>query len=397
MVDAQDTYGTRLTDLHYLSHPPSPTQTVTKKPSIWILLFSALLGGLGSYTVFSLLLTPSLIREIKSLHTLQDVAVLLSIPIAIWTAIFTHEAGHLCAGMLAGMKPIFLLAGPLKVSFENSKLNIHLNKVFSTWGGLALATPREGSNRKWSLPTMIAGGPLASLILALVAGIVTYQLTGWYRLPIGILAIISLLISVATLLPIRAGGFDSDGAQLLQLARGSSIAKAKHMISIVVGESIAGVRPRDWSTKLLEEAISEVSDPLMRVSAYFMLAESAEDGDDQKKTMQAYERFAKQLHEGGLQAYPAMMRNDLIFPIVIHIVEHFRDTSLAEQWMSLCNGSTYYKYMELLAKATIAEANGDHDASRSLANEALNNLPSTHVVPPKRIERLKQLTAPTTT
>lgn len=239
MVDAQDTYGTRLTDLHYLSHPPSPTQTVTKKPSIWILLFSALLGGLGSYIVFSLLLTPSLIREIKSLHPLQDAAVLLSIPIAIWTAIFIHETGHLCAGMLAGMKPIFLLAGPLKVSFENSKLNIHLNKVFSTWGGLALATPREGS-------------------------------------------------------------------------------------------------------------------------------------------------------------YPAMMRNDLIFPIVIHIVEHFRDTSLAEQWMSLCNGSTYYKYMELLAKATIAEANGDHDASRSLANEALNNLPSTHVVPPKRIERLKQLTSPTT-
>lgn len=396
MIDAQDNYGTRLTDLHYLSHPPSPTQTVTKKPSIWILLFSALLGGLGSYTVFSLLLTPSFIREIKSLQPLQNAAVLLSIPIAVWTAIFIHEAGHLCAGILAGMRPLFLLAGPLKVSFENSKLNIHLNKVFSTWGGLALATPREGSNRKWSLPTMIAGGPLASLILALVAGSATYQLTGWYRFPIGILAIMSLLIFIATLLPIRAGGFDSDGAQLLQLVRGSTIAKAKHKISIVVGESIAGVRPRDWSTNLLEEAIAEVSDPLTRVSAHFMLAEAAEDRDDKKKTIQAYERFAKQLHDGGLQAYPAMMRNDLIFPIVIHIVEHFRDTSLAEQWMSLCNGSTYYKYMELLAKATIAEANGDYDASRSFANEALNNLPSTPGVPPKRIERLKQLTAPTT-
>ncbi len=344
---------------------------------MFVLLIAAGIGGVVGYLAMRLSLTPQVIAELKSQSSLSFTLFLFSIIPILWFVIFFHEAGHLLGGALGGFRPVMLFAGPLKLSFEHGKVRPSWNGSLSTWGGLALAIPKEGQGSRDGYIRVIVGGPLASILLAVIAGFAAIYTNGLVKQCMGLLCLTSGAIGFGTLLPLRSGGFVSDGGQLLALLRGSRDAEARLKLAVVFGESCSGKRPREWSASLISEAIEVTEDPVIKVSALSMLASAVDDGDDVERAREAFEAFAKQLHEGALSAYPVAFRGALILPIVVFNAERLNDAEAAQRWLNVVQPGVMEKYFIDYAKAAIAAARGDKLLATEHARKALSLIKST--------------------
>lgn len=332
-----------------------------------------------AYFGIGMVMTPKVVGAIRVMDPFVSTLVLLALVPAAWCAILIHEAGHLFGGIMVGMKPAFLMVGPLKLVFSGFKASLALNKTLSTWGGLAVCIPRDGRTKPIEMVLMIGAGPAASLLGGLFALGMAGFLEGPYSLVVGFFAILSLAIGFATLLPIRAGGFDSDGGQLLQLATGSKDSVARLLLGVVLGQDGAGVRPREWSVCQINEAIKEVTDPLIRVAAHSILAAHADDAGDTSELESAYETFAKSLHEGGLVSYPTAFRSDLVLPVAIFIAENYHDPDLAEKWILLGDKPVVAPYLLPCAQALVAKSKGKMEEASSLARKAMAMISSSPI------------------
>jgi hypothetical protein len=359
-----------------LLNPPLRADLKSPRQPVWAMVLAGIVGGCVSYFAISTLLTASILEEIKALSGWQEVLVIGSFPLAAWLAILVHEFGHLLGGKIGGMRPGFLLAGPLRVTFEGKFPRVSFNKVLSTWGGMALSLPRNGNASLGILSLMIAGGPFSSLLSALLGWIAAANSMDVSRISIGLFAMISTMIAIATMIPIRAGGYYSDGAQLLQILRSPPLAKAKYLISIVIAERLSGIRPREWSVDAIHDSLGLIQDSNLRTSGLSLIAMAADDSGDSEQAGDAYDRLAQHLKEGGLEAYPKEFLRDLIIPIASFVAQRMKDAQLSQRWMDLSDGSAMEMYLDLYAKAAIASANFDRKESQRFANQALSLMSS---------------------
>lgn len=121
-----------------------------------------------------------------------------------------HELGHLVTGLVQGFRFELFVLGPLGIKREKNKLKVYLNKNLQYYGGVAATLPRKddpGNSRK--LANILLAGPMTSLLLALILGILYFSLNFKVKL-IAIGAIGSLGIFLATTLPGKTGMFFTD-------------------------------------------------------------------------------------------------------------------------------------------------------------------------------------------
>lgn len=355
----------------FLCSPPQPISVSKSNRNWFVIPVSLISGGLLAFFAIRAIMTPKVVADIKALTAFQECIAFLSFFVVAWLSILIHESGHLFGGILSGMKPTLLVAGPLKVAFKGLRPIFSFNQVLSTWGGLAVAVPADGKTTRAGLTLMVAGGPSFSLLAGSGGFACAFGLAGAPGLIVSLFSLISLAIGFGTLLPIHSGGFLSDGAQLLQIWKGSRDVAAKILIGIVLGEDLSGVRPRDWSTAPVLAELENVSDPMIRVAAHSILAASASDSGNNDAAVLAFEQFAKTLHEGGLDSYPGPFRGELVLPVAIFIAQNYQDSVLANKWMQLGDKALLEPHLLTYAKAELAKASGDMDSAKKYAADAL--------------------------
>lgn len=180
-----------------------------------------------------------------------------------------HEAGHLVAGVLVGYRPLLLIAGPLRVERAGRRARVGLNRSIALAGGLAVCVPVGLHDLRRRTLVMAAGGPIASLLLG-VQALALWTATASFLARGGALASLanlglialgigSLAIGLVTLLPMRTGGFYSDGARILRLIRASEDAEREVALIALTGLTMAGARPRDWDADLVRRT-AEIRD-----------------------------------------------------------------------------------------------------------------------------------------
>ena len=182
--------------------------------------------------------------------------------------ILIHELGHVVGGKLARFRFVMLIVGPFKVQQESGKLILGLNKWLQMSGGLALSIPEDTRATAGRLLLYIAGGPVASLLFALICGFSVYFLHdaggsvgAGYLVPTLLFAcLFNGGIAIVTLLPLPTSGFDNDGKQLLDILRGGKKANIKLLMHAVSAETIKGIRPREWTGDYLEEVMELTRD-----------------------------------------------------------------------------------------------------------------------------------------
>lgn len=200
--------------------------------------------------------------NLRSLNFLEIVIVPILLLIF---ALAAHELGHLIGGWLVGFRFMLFIVGPLKIAREGEAVRVRLNKDIFLYGGLASAMPTDDRDLPRRLAVIIAGGPLTSLLLGLISlGLFIWLNTTipaeslwssftFYALVFGFG---NLALFVATSLPGKTSGFDTDGAQLLDALRGGHRAERKWLMAAIVAASTDGVRPRYWKAEYLERLLA---------------------------------------------------------------------------------------------------------------------------------------------
>jgi hypothetical protein len=200
----------------------------------------------------------------------------------IWLALAVHEAGHLAGGISQGFRFIFLAAGPLWVERGERGIAVRFNRTLQTWGGVAAAMPQGDRDLRSRFSVMVAGGPAASLALALLAW------AAWSALPFslprflaGVTAVASAGFFVATVQPFGAGGgFASDGGRLVRLWKKGPVGEREVAMLALTTASMGGARPSAWSPAIVDAALLPADGSAMELAARVYAAQRASDTGD---------------------------------------------------------------------------------------------------------------------
>lgn len=143
-------------------------------------------------------------------------------------AIGVHELGHALLGRWQGFQFQWLTVGPFRWQREAKRIRLRWNTSLAAAGGLLVSVPLGDHQLRRRYLRVVAGGPLASLLLASAAlgGYVLLSTPAFNKLlgfSLFTTATVSGAITLATLLPLHLGGFASDGARLLTLWRGGRL------------------------------------------------------------------------------------------------------------------------------------------------------------------------------
>lgn len=183
----------------------------------------------------------------------------------LWITIAVHELGHLLAGLWQGNRFALYAVGPLLVVREGERVRIRFNRNISLWGGIAGTMPlptAEAARALANFQRVVIAGPLASLLLAGFGALVASTTDGATRLLAFTAALTSGLIALVTLVPLRTGGFHSDGARWLMLRRGGVEAERWAALSTLGALAMHAVSPAEWPSEVVARAERLADDSL---------------------------------------------------------------------------------------------------------------------------------------
>lgn len=181
-------------------------------------------------------------------------------------AIGIHEAGHAFAGIRVRFDFRMYVVGPLMWTRNQEGWTFKWNKNVNTAGGMVICIPTDTQNLQKRFSIYAAGGPVASLVLALLAYGAYYWISSTINMQhvllqiiaysLLIMAFLSLVIFLLTAIPMHFGGFSSDGARVLRFLRGRDRARLEILMLRIIASSTSGIRPRSLDVGTLQEALA---------------------------------------------------------------------------------------------------------------------------------------------
>jgi hypothetical protein len=291
---------------------------------------------------------------------------LLALP-ALWLlAVGLHEAGHLAGGMSRGMRFLLFIAGPF--GWVRTREGIRFRWYFNlgTFGGIAAALPATDRPLKPQLLRLVAGGPLASLLLSALAFAAYGPLDGRAAAYALIFGALSFMVFLVTAAPFRAGGFMSDGLQFVELSRNPALVERRVRLSSLMGVGLTGVRPRDLDPALLAQAQALTGDEtLYDIGVWFYSYGHALDRGDITAAGHWLDRI-----EAVLDKYPDGFRQAVTVELALFEALHRRRLDVARAWWAGSRGGVVDPSRRALAEAALAALAGQTTAARAALDRA---------------------------
>ena len=349
----------------------------------WGLWAGVLVGGLiGAFlTVWikrnvnqladSGLVGSQLVQQLSKSDDILTAWDVLALPILILIVLGTHEIGHVLSGLSQGMRFLLLIVGPFGWHTSASGVRFEWNTTPALMGGLAATLPtKEGASLRQQLLVLIAGGPAASLVLALLAIIIASVSDPRFAAYFIFVAATSLGVFLVTLIPVRVGGFMSDGLQFLDVLKGGSAAIERGTLMQIFAQSLDGVRPRDWDSSAIEKlAKIDCQEPLLHAGGLMYLLARAMDCQHDAEI----ERY-RRLLEDRVDVYPSGFKQSVHVELAI-CAWLAGDTQAVERHLKASKGGIVEKSRRLLAQAALAKLEGreeDCERDRLLAIKLLS-------------------------
>jgi hypothetical protein len=202
---------------------------------------------------------------------LADWIPLVVLALWLYPIIFVHESGHLVASWVVGFSFYRFYLGPLKITRTRQGLRLQWSKdhLFS---GAVLCAPTDDRHLRRRKAIFSAGGPLANLLLAVVA----WRLWFFYyaaccanvtsEAPVlvnslALLALFSLGVGLTNLLPFQMQRSASDGLHIWRMLRGGRSCEREIVANQLSSYLLTGVRPRDWPSDLVLHRIALAEKP----------------------------------------------------------------------------------------------------------------------------------------
>lgn len=322
---------------------------------------AALLAALAYWGVTSLHAESQLVRNLDQASEITTIWDIIAMPVLILIVLGTHEIGHLIGGVSRGMRFLLLIVGPFGWHASASGIRFEWNTNIALMGGLAATLPTTvGPNLRGQLLTNIASGPLTSLLLSILAIVLASFTDPRITAYLTFVAATSFGIFVVTLIPTNAGGFMSDGMQIIDVMRGGTAVIERSALMQIFAQSLEGVRPRDWDLSALDTLSKMQSeDPLRHTGgALYLLARAMDCQDDADIA-----RYRSVL-ENSVDSYPSGFKQTVYVELAI-CAWLAGDTDGVRQYLKLSKGGIVEKSRRLLAQAALAKLEGrDQDCER---------------------------------
>jgi len=182
-------------------------------------------------------------------RTLQ--VILMAIP-SYFIVVTIHELGHVLTGLLHGFEFHLFVIGPIGVKRnEQDRVVPYVEKNPALWGGISGVWPKiEDSGNFKAFARVLIAGPLSTLVLGGISLYLFHLIDHQFLLLLGAMAV---ALSIATLIPLRAGTFYSDGGRWLRIVRNAKARAVElalfHLIqSAVVHQSYVHINIADTQT-----------------------------------------------------------------------------------------------------------------------------------------------------
>lgn len=185
---------------------------------------------------------------------LPPLNVLLTLPL-LYIAVAVHELGHMIAGRIVGMPPGAIAIGGLVVFKSGPRWIVRFDYGSMLGGGLTKVLPRRTDYSRGAFAWMVAGGPLASLLLTAACGLALVWHGPGEWAWISTLFWGALLTVVMSLLPYSSGLNKSDGARLWTILRRPEQFGPWAALLALQTEETEGVTPRNWNAEVFERAL----------------------------------------------------------------------------------------------------------------------------------------------
>ncbi|MBX3737497.1 MAG: hypothetical protein KF715_12440 [Candidatus Didemnitutus sp.] len=315
-------------------------------------------------------------------------APVLFLPFVWLLAVAVHELGHLLGGWAVGGKFLLYAVGPWKWQRTPGGVRFFWNWSLNAAGGLASCLPLEAERTTpRRMAVMIAGGPLASLLLALAAlwaavAIADPAATNAGReiAHRGVISVawMSLIVALATLLPSTMCGFKSDGRRLFELLRGDRRSDQETALMALTATSLAGVRPADFDPALVERALVLRDGSIFDLYAHFTAYAHAADLGEMARA-QAHLDYVLAGEAKLLPLLREMARAEYAWLLATQT----GDAAVARAWIATAGRLDFDPATRLRAEAAVLLAEGRRREAAATAREGLAALEHRSMSPVK--------------
>lgn len=370
---------------------PAIEQTVAKERKsnrwFWLIFFAAVLIGFFVAKIFlssNQVPDPERIRLAKW----QKLLMIPVFPVCAFLVILAHELGHVIGGKVAGLRFLLLVVGPLKVTRTSKGLEWSVNRSVALMGGLACCVPTNPKQFLQALRWMVIGGPLASVLLMIACYMASVYAT---ELPLSatwglfvasilkITALISMMIAFVTLYPGAGGGLKTDGRQFLELLKSNPNARRQNLVRLLVGQSLAGIRPCEWDSNIVQElddAYSELDDDEKHLPERIIWSSLRSAIAIDRNEIQTAHKLI-QFNLDNAELYPVFGRGTLFLEAAQFEARIRKDADAAEALIAAApEGMLVESYLRPAAQAEVSLVQGNLDQAKTFAQQALDETAS---------------------
>lgn len=226
---------------------------------VFSLLIGALIGGAAvGATIFIIEGsegTTDVLRKVGELPLVDFVVPIVlafvAMAVAIVLHIVLHEAGHLLMGLATGYRFSSFRIGSIAFVRREGRISIRRYKLAGT-GGQCLMLPPEVPAERVPFFWYNAGGVVMNIVVALLALVMlkTCDLSMWWSEWSMMMVIVGVFLAVVNGIPMRPGGMQNDGMNILMLYRNPEKRKdLMHQLQIAAAATEgkrASEMPAEW-------------------------------------------------------------------------------------------------------------------------------------------------------
>lgn len=306
---------------------------------------------------------------------------LVAVTLVLLLTAVVHEVGHLLAGYLVHFRFHTLVVGLLRISRVNGRLQFQRQRGGSFFNGLAASLPAQMDNLARRLLWFALGGPLASLLFALVALAVALYLGSELRRMLDYLwlwecslfaAISAYFFFLTSLYPgSYYNGMVADGGRIaMLLARSPESARWQALVQLNVAD-LHGERPSTWDEGLLRQSLIQPDNSHDYLTALLM---NYHHELDRKRPSQAAAFLEEAINLP--VAWAAGMRSRLAVEKAYLMAQLLNDATTAQELLAHVKiGRQDTDPLFCRAEAALRLLQGQHELAAQSAARGLSALP----------------------
>jgi hypothetical protein len=188
---------------------------------------------------------------------------LIPLPFLIFVAyeliILLHHLARIFVAELFGLRLLTFACGPFAFRRIRGQTRFSWNNRETMITGTTVFGPKNADGLGWRCAWLVATGPFATILVGLFFLIIV-RVVDPARGSIDILffsaiAFAGIIVGLRLLLPVTLPPSASYGVLLWDALRGRPTCEVLFLLTALINDAKQGIRPRDWSTKMLERGL----------------------------------------------------------------------------------------------------------------------------------------------